>query len=82
METDFAKVMLVIFTWLAVLYTSYSTYMYCGFTPKDNPTVEGKIIKSSMTDSTVGRGVTIDLKYEYFVEKKDMSQVEYVVDLW
>lgn len=70
METDLTKIMLVIFTWFAVLYTSYATYMYCGVTPKDNPTVKGKIIKSSMTDATVGRGVDIDISYEYYVDNE------------
>ncbi len=70
METDLTKLMLVVISWAVVLFIIYANYMYCGFTPKKNPTVTGSIIRSSVSDATVGRGVDIDINYEYFVEGK------------
>ena len=47
---------------------SYTTYMNCGFLPKTNPTVEGKIRKSSVEKSTFERrGYSIKIEYEYQV---------------
>ena len=57
------------FCFVAFIYFSYSTYMYCGFSPKQNPTVEGVIIKSAIEESNFDRrrGYTIDVTYEYYV---------------
>ena len=49
----------------------YSTYMYCGFNPKKNPTAEGIIVKSAIEKSNFERrGYTINVTYEYNVNNK------------
>ena len=54
---------------VACIYFFYTSYMFCGFNPKDNPTVEGMIIKSSIEKSNIERrGYSIDVTYEYHVE--------------
>jgi hypothetical protein len=46
----------------------YSTYMYCGFNPKGNPTADGIIVNSAIEKSNFERrGYTINVTYEYHV---------------
>lgn len=58
-----------LFTLAAFLYFSYTSYVFCGFNPKDNPTTEGIIIRSSIEKSKIERrGYSIDVTYEYHAE--------------
>ena len=67
-----ALIFLSIFSFLFFLYFSYATYMYCGFTPKSNPTVEGVVVKSAIEKSIIDhrRGYDINVTYEYHVDGK------------
>jgi hypothetical protein len=63
-------IFLSLFSFLAFLYFSYSTYMYCGFNPKNNPTVPGVIVNSAIEKSKIERrGYTINVTYEYHVDR-------------
>ncbi len=62
-------IFLSFFSFIAFLYFTYSTFMYCGFNPKGNPTVEGVIVNSAIEKSNIERrGYTIDVTYEYHVD--------------
>ena len=62
-------VFITLFSFLVFLYSFYTTYMYCGLDPKNNSTVDGVIVKSSIEKSRLERrGYSIDIEYEYRVE--------------
>lgn len=61
---------LSMFSFILFLYFVYTTYAYCGFSPKSNPTVEGVIVKSAIEKSIFDnrRGYDINIIYEYHVD--------------
>ena len=62
---------LCLISFFTFIYFSFTSFVFCGLSPKDNPTTKGIIVKSSIEKSKIERrGYSINVTYEYYVEGK------------